>query len=158
MLILGGRCWLGCLLKIGRSVLSVPYINFSSWRLQAENLFASVPETPPRLFGTGTPLTCSKDLLNTVVVVLARLWLPGLGRDWLVVSVSLFRETSSRFSLMALWVCFRDKCSLQVSPSFSFPPGLLPPDLRWLFPKRFLLLRVLLLDRAGWLVPEVALE
>lgn len=156
MLILGGRCWLGCLLKIGRSVLSVPYINFSSWRLQAENLFASVPET--RLFGTGTPLTCSKDLLNTVVVVLARLWLPGLGRDWLVVSVSLFRETSSRFSLMALWVCFRDKCSLQVSPSFSFPPGLLPPDLRWLFPKRFLLLGVLLLDRADWLVPEVALE
>lgn len=149
MLILGGRCWLGCLLIIGRSVLSVPYINFSSWRLQAENLFASVPETPPRLFGTGTP---------PVVVVLARLWLPGLGRDWLVVSVSLFRETSSRFSLMALWVCFRDKCSLQVSPSFSFPPGLLPPDLRWLFPKRFLLLVMLLLDRADWLVPEVALE
>lgn len=158
MLILGGRCWLGCLLKIGRSVLSVPYISFSSWRLQAENLFASVPDIPPRLFGTVTPLTCSKDLLNTVVVVLARPWLPGLGRDWLVVRVSLFRETSSRFSLMALWVCFRDKCSLQVSPSFSFPPALVPPDLRWLFPKRFLLLTLLLLDRADWLVLEVALE
>lgn len=54
-------------------------------------------------------VTCSKDLLNTVAAVLAKPWLLGFGRDWLVVSVSLFKDRSSRFSLWALWVCFRAK-------------------------------------------------
>ena len=164
MLILGGLCWPAWCF-IGSSVLSEVYISFSSWRLQAENLLASVPAPQPTaddgLCGTETPLTCSKDLLKTLVAVLAKPWLQGLGRDWLVVSVSLFKERSSRFSLWALCVCFRTKWSLQDSPvvSFSFPPVLFPPDRLWVFPILVLLLQFwLMFDKPDWLVLEAALE